>query len=178
MISCGRATHAQNDPKEQADRSSCSQNPHDKTVVAQCARKEQSVQWTPPSRHHCIECKRGTGYMQRNGAAPMFCFLLCFWRRGCGLTELIHKPGSASPPSVDRVRRHVMQRRVSSLHGVTHTVVRQSPLSFRPRGIPAPITSSYVTLHQRRSTTRWSKARPRPSMRMAMPCPHRGPPLR
>ena len=36
------------------------------------------VQWTPPSRHSCIEFKRITVYTQRNGAAPMFSFLLCF----------------------------------------------------------------------------------------------------
>ena len=27
--------------------------------------------------------------MQRNGAAPMFCFFLCFWGSCFGLTELI-----------------------------------------------------------------------------------------
>ena len=48
--------------------------------------------------------------MQRNGAAPAFCVLWCFWGRGCGLSELIHHPGSASTRGpVDLVRRHVIQ---------------------------------------------------------------------
>ena len=78
--------------------------------------------------------------MQRNGAAPMCCFFLCFRGSGCGLTELIHNPGSASTRCpVDLVRRHVIQRLVSSLRVVQHKVVRQSPLSFRQRGVPSQI---------------------------------------
>ena len=78
--------------------------------------------------------------MQRNGAAPVFCFFLCFWGSVCGLTELIHNPCSASTRCpVDLVRRHVIQRLVSSLRVVKHKVVRQSPLSFRHRGVPSQI---------------------------------------
>lgn len=67
--------------------------------------------------------------MQRNGAAPAFCVLLCFWARVFGLAELIHNPGSASTRGpVDLIRRHVIQRLVSSFRVVTHEVVRQSPL--------------------------------------------------
>jgi len=43
---CSRNARPQMDAREQADRSSCSQSPHDKTVVARCA------QWKinqPPS---------------------------------------------------------------------------------------------------------------------------------
>jgi|CXWL01.1.fsa_nt_gi hypothetical protein len=61
--------------------------------------------------------------MQRNGAAPVFSFLLCVWGRACGLTELIHNPGSASTRGpVDLVRRHVIQRLVSSLRVVKDKV--------------------------------------------------------
>ena len=48
--------------------------------------------------------------MQRNSAGPGVCFLLCFSGRGCGLTEVIHNPGSASTRGpVDLVRRPVIQ---------------------------------------------------------------------
>jgi len=34
---CSRNARPEKDVREQADRSSCSQSPHDKAVVAQCA---------------------------------------------------------------------------------------------------------------------------------------------
>ena len=34
---CSRNARSQKDAREQADRSSCSQSPHDKAVVARCA---------------------------------------------------------------------------------------------------------------------------------------------
>ena len=34
---CSRNARPQNDAKEQADRSSCSQNAHDETVLVRCA---------------------------------------------------------------------------------------------------------------------------------------------
>ena len=92
-------------------------------------RSAHPLQWTPPSRHECREFKRVTVYMQRNGAAPAFCFFLCFWASVFGLAELIHTPGSASTRCpVNLVRRHVIQRLVSSLRVVKYKVVRQSPL--------------------------------------------------
>jgi len=36
-LPCLRNGRPQKDTREQADRSSCSQSPHDKTVVARCA---------------------------------------------------------------------------------------------------------------------------------------------
>ncbi len=65
--------------------------------------------------------------MQRNGAAPVFSSLLCFWASVFGLAELIHNPGSAATRCpVDLVRRHVIQRLVYSFRVVKHEVFRQS----------------------------------------------------
>ena len=78
--------------------------------------------------------------MQRNGAAPAFCFFLCFWASVFGLAELIHTPGSASTRCpVNLVRRHVIQRLVSSFCVVQHEVFHQSRPQFRQRGVPAQL---------------------------------------
>ena len=96
--------------------------------------------WPPPSRHSCLECKRVTGSMQRNGAAPAFCFLLCVWGHVFGLAELIHNPGSASTRGpIDFVRYHVIPRLMSSFCVVPYEVIHQSRQQFRQRRVPSQI---------------------------------------
>lgn len=74
--------------------------------------------------------------MQRNGAAPVFCFFFCFYFRVSFffLTVFINNLCSASARrTVDLVRRGIAQRLVRSFRVVKYKVFRQSYQQFRHR---------------------------------------------